>query len=464
MRPNHTSQAPDFRLAETQQLFACIRAGESASVVGVSGAGKSNLFNHLCDAQTQAAYLGEDAARMIIVRVNFHYAPDLTDRTIYSLILEQLELLDGDGARWGLTPEVFTAVGEQHERLLAAGSDSLQVQRHFKLALRPFLSPPAQRHLILLLDQFDDVCREAEPRIFMNLRGLREAYKNRLSYVTFTRDLLPDLADMDLAREEFYELLALNVIGLRPYTPTDAHSLLQRIAGRYGLPVDEATAKRLIRLSGGHAGLLRAAYLAVARRETRLPDDDETAVPALLQTAGVFMECEKLWRGLSRQERKLLAASAHGLPVDTASEAAKRPLQIKGILTADDPPAIFAPLFARYARNQEAEWERPFYLDEAARQVWVMNKRQATLSAIEFRLLQALYHRPGEILSNNDLISAGWPHVQEGVSDVALHARISGLRKKIEADPQNPRFLENLHGHGYKLNLESSRPISGTNE
>jgi len=453
MMHNNSSQSAGFRLAETKQLFDCIRAGESASVVGVSGAGKSNLFNHLCDAQTQAAYLGDDANRMIIVRVNFHYAPDFTDRTIYSLILEQLELLDGAGARWGLTPEVFTAIGAQHERLLAAGSDSLQVQRHFKLALRPFLSPPSQRHLILLLDQFDDVCREAEPRIFMNLRGLREAYKGRLSYVTFTRDLLPDLTEMDLAREEFYELMALNVIGLRPYTPTDARALLQRIAGRFGLPVDEATANRLIRLSGGHAGLLRAAYLAVARHETGLPDDDETAVPALLQTAGVPMECEKVWRGLNRQERKLLAAYAHGFPADAATEAAKRPLQIKGILTNDEPPTIFAPLFARYAQNQEAEWERPFYLDESARQVWLMNNRTATLSAIEFRLLQALYHQPGEILSNDELIAAGWPHVETGVSDVALHARIAGLRKKIEPDPQNPRFLENLHGHGYKLNL-----------
>ena len=192
-----SSQLSDFRLSETKQLFAWIRAGESASVVGVSGVGKSNLFNHLCDAETQTAYLGEDAARIIILRVNFHYAPDFTDRTIYSLILEQLELLDGAAEQWGLTPEVFAIIGEQHERLLAAGGDSLQVQRHFKLALRPFLSLPSQRHLVLLLDQFDDVCREAEPRIFMNLRGLREAYKNRLSYVTFTRDLLPNLAEVD---------------------------------------------------------------------------------------------------------------------------------------------------------------------------------------------------------------------------------------------------------------------------
>jgi DNA-binding winged helix-turn-helix (wHTH) protein len=395
--------------------------------------------------------LGEEAGRILIVRVNFHFAPDFTDRTIYSLILEQLELLDGEAARWELTPEMLAAIGEQHERLLAAGGDSLQVQRHFKLALRPFLSPPSQRRLVLLLDQFDDVCREAEPRIFMNLRGLREAYKNRLTFVTFTRDLLPNLAEMDLAREEFYELMALNVIGLRPYAPRDAHSLLQRIAGRHGLPVEEALAQRLIRLSGGHAGLLRAAFLAVARREADCPEEDTAAVIALSQSPGLQMECEKVWRSLNGQEQQLLAAYAHEFPVDGVGEMAKRPLQIKGILTFAEPSAIFAPLFTHYAQNQEAVWERPFYLDEAARQVWVMGNPKPLLSATEFRLLKALYHRSGEILSKDELVDAGWPNVQGGVSNEALHARISGLRKKIEIDSQNPRFLENIHGQGYKL-------------
>ena len=248
--------------------------------------------------------------------------------------------------------------------------------------------------------------------------------------------------------------MLLNVIGLQPYSTRDAHSLLRRITGRYGLPVDDVLAVRLIRLSGGHAGLLRAAYLAAARREVDCPADDEAAVVTLLQTPGLQMECEKVWRSLNGQEQQILLTYAQEFLMDAVGEMAKRSLQIKGILTSDEPSTIFAPIFTCYIQNQEAVWERPFYLDEAARQVWVMKKRRPGLSAIEFRLLQALYHRPGEILGNDELINAGWPHVQDGVTDEALHARLSSLRKKIEADPQNPRFLENIHGQGYKLNVE----------
>ena len=58
------------------------------------GTGKSNLFNHFLDPQTQHHYLGEDMSKYIFVRVNFHYMPDFSVRSVYSLILEQFELLE----------------------------------------------------------------------------------------------------------------------------------------------------------------------------------------------------------------------------------------------------------------------------------------------------------------------------------------------------------------------------------
>ena len=58
----------------------------------------------------------------------------------------------------------------------------------------------------------------------------------------------------------------------------------------------------------------------------------------------------------------------------------------------------------------------------------------------------------GEVVSKDELINAGWPLAQGGVSDEALLVAISRLRKKIEPDVENPRFIENIREHGYKLN------------
>ncbi|HFQ93557.1 MAG TPA: hypothetical protein ENK32_06075, partial [Anaerolineae bacterium] len=161
------SQQRDFRKAEVKRIFGWARAGESASVIGISGVGKSNLFNHIRDPQTQGMYLGELNTDTIIVRVNFHYAPDFTDRTVYSLILEQLEMLDGEKERLGLADETLAAMSDLHEKMLDAGSDTLKVQRYFKLAVRQLLAHSSRR-LVILCDQFDEVYREAEPRFFAN--------------------------------------------------------------------------------------------------------------------------------------------------------------------------------------------------------------------------------------------------------------------------------------------------------
>ena len=96
----------------------------------------------------------------------------------------------------------------------------------------------SDRRLVFLFDQFDDVYQEAEERLFANLRGMREAYKYRISYLVFTRDMMPNLLDLDAGREEFYELLASNIMGLKPYAKSDAMSVLERVAGRNKITLD----------------------------------------------------------------------------------------------------------------------------------------------------------------------------------------------------------------------------------
>ena len=448
-----TTQQSGFRQPETEQLFKWMQAGESASIIGISGVGKSNLFNHIRDPQTQAQYLGELNGNTIIIRANFHYVPDFSDRSIYSLILEQLEMLDSDAERLGITPQDIEKISQYHEMLLDSQDDILKVQRYFKLALRILLGQPAKRRLVFLFDQFDDVYQEAEERLFANLRGLREAYKYRISYLVFTRDLIPNLLDLDAAREEFYELLASNVMGLKPYARRDAMSVLERVASRNQFTLIDELRERLYALAGGHAGLLRAALLAVAHHNLNQQIYQDNAVAELLNVPGVDMECDKLWRSLSTLEQKTLMATAQGITA-TLEDTAVPQLQIKGLLTEGETAVIFSPIFARFIKTQDALWERPLYFDEASRQIWVVGSPAPRLTQLEYRLFQQLYQQAGEVVEKDELISAGWPSAKGGVSDEALIAAIARLRKKIEPDPKNPRFLENVHNQGYMLKIE----------
>ncbi|MHB2149969.1 winged helix-turn-helix domain-containing protein [Calditrichota bacterium LG25] len=51
----------------------------------------------------------------------------------------------------------------------------------------------------------------------------------------------------------------------------------------------------------------------------------------------------------------------------------------------------------------------------------------------------------------DELISAIWEESSETRSKNDINHLIWGLRKKIENDPQNPQFLQNIRGMGYRL-------------
>ncbi|MEM7334176.1 MAG: winged helix-turn-helix domain-containing protein [Chloroflexota bacterium] len=448
---NVANNAQGFRHEEVMQLTKFIEAGESASIIGMSGTGKSNLFNHLCDSKTQELYFTERPFPLI-VRVNFHYAPDFTDRSMYSLILEQLEAISPrEISRINLPMGIADQVIWYHDSLIEAKDDLLKVQRSFKQAIRLLLYGN-ERKLVFLFDQFDDVYREAPAHFFANLRGLRENYKYRISYLIFTRDMLPNIMESDPAREEFYELMASNLVGLRPYNFSDARDLLTRIGKRNQINFNHDQAEDMITVSGGHAGLLRATFLTSGREELNWQPgkNDES----LLDIPGVRLECEKVWRSLSVQERKVLHTLQHGQKPSFENVPTLEQLSVKGVLRSIEDPKIFSPLFALFIKRQDPLWERPIYFEESTRQILVLGQPIPSLTSLEFRLFRALYERDGEVLDKDDLIEAGWPSARGGVSDEALTAAMARLRRKIEPDSKNPRFLNNIRNQGYTLKLE----------
>jgi len=70
------------------------------------------------------------------------------------------------------------------------------------------------------------------------------------------------------------------------------------------------------------------------------------------------------------------------------------------------------------------------------------------LTGGEAALLTALAARPGEILSREEIATTlGTDEAGERAVDV----QVTRLRRKIEADPREPRFLHTVRGRGYVL-------------
>jgi len=70
------------------------------------------------------------------------------------------------------------------------------------------------------------------------------------------------------------------------------------------------------------------------------------------------------------------------------------------------------------------------------------------LTGGEAALLAILARRPNEILSREDIV-AGLDMDETG--ERAIDVQVTRLRRKIEADPREPRFLHTIRGRGYTL-------------
>jgi two-component system, OmpR family, alkaline phosphatase synthesis response regulator PhoP len=72
------------------------------------------------------------------------------------------------------------------------------------------------------------------------------------------------------------------------------------------------------------------------------------------------------------------------------------------------------------------------------------------LTPLEFRLLETFVRARGRILTRAQLISEAWgPNTF--VSDRVVDNHIGSLRKKLEPDATEPRYLQNVRGLGYRF-------------
>jgi DNA-binding response OmpR family regulator len=81
--------------------------------------------------------------------------------------------------------------------------------------------------------------------------------------------------------------------------------------------------------------------------------------------------------------------------------------------------------------------------------------RPVDLTALEFRLLTAFVQRRGRVLTRQQLIEAAWER-GTNVSDRVVDTHILNLRKKIEAQPEEPRLIRGVRGIGYRFDGRES--------
>ncbi len=112
---------------------------------------------------------------------------------------------------------------------------------------------------------------------------------------------------------------------------------------------------------------------------------------------------------------------------------------------AEPSPAVVPPPGPR-ERLRFAGWT----LDTAARRLLAPDQREVPLTSGEFDLLCAFARHPGRVLSRDFLLE--FTRGREAAPfDRTIDVQVGRLRKKLEADPENPEIIKSVRGAGYIL-------------
>lgn len=430
-----------YRAELLEQVMPMLRAGECCSLVGPSGVGKSNLVQFMMRHDVQAHYW--DTSRMWMVLIDTHglvlgEQPD--EFAVAELIIHRLII---EAERRAMPPELLSWALDLHNQVCAQPSAYLAIRSLERLCLR---LRDAGAQLVLMFDQFEDLWRRAPERLFLNLRYLRDQLKYQLVYLVMTRAALPDLHHNAPATEAFWELFTAHTYSLGVYSPADARTMLERMAARRGIALDERVAQRALEQSGRHPGLLRAAFWALQETPALLePDATLLAVPS------VAAECGKLWQHCGPEEQHYAYILAAGLPLqDTAAPALGR-LRLAGLVRGT-PPALFAPLFSAYVLRQSGFDVVGVVVDAGLRQVWLDGQLlQKSFAPLEFDLLLYLARHAGIVCRRDDIMRELYGEEFYNAGDDRLDTLLRRLREALNESARTPRYLITHRGVGVQL-------------
>ena len=77
-----------------------------------------------------------------------------------------------------------------------------------------------------------------------------------------------------------------------------------------------------------------------------------------------------------------------------------------------------------------------------------------SLTPLEFKLLHTLASKPQQVFSREMLLEQVWGY-QYKADTRLVNVHVQRLRSKVEVDPENPKIVMTVRGHGYRVGTEA---------
>ncbi len=433
-----------YREEQVRTLARWIDAGQSGSVIGLPGSGRSNLLGFIYHRpEALQTYVPPLSERVALILVNLHSLPAPDVATFYRLLLRAFYLTCS-----GLDQALQAETAQRYQEHAGSADPFLSQSAVYELLA---LFQAREVRVVLILNYFHNFLQDATPKMVNTLRGLRDSFKDVLCVVAGLDREVAHLPDPTLLGE-MYELLDRNVCWVGRMNEADAVNLVARATRATPAPPDEATLDRMLALSGNFPALLKLIIYWWERTDPLPPPANWREI--LLSEHNLQRRLSKMWRGLTPNEQFLISE----IPVirgrDDAAQffaqhrAALKHLAEKGVCRKSGQAwEVVGELFSAYAAEQGATARSRIWKNPEEDLIYHGFTPLTDIPPLQNRLLRYFLAEPRKLHKKDELIDHLWPEGR--MADNDLQQLVYRLRKTI-ADTSPYRYVVTDSG-GYRF-------------
>lgn len=398
------------RSEEIEKILNFIKEGNSVQLISLPGVGRSNLLGFLSyNTKIRLKHLGVKQKNFHFVNINLSEVKEKPTAEVFKFIF--LELWDSLKDRKYEYDEVKKILKESLDF-----NDEMAVFQGLKKAIE-LLTLEKGLTIVFLFDRFETYVKNVDSSFFSNLRALRNKAKYKFSAVFSLNRPLENILESN-ALLEFHEFIVGHHVFLPLYDKSGVDFRISYLEKSLGKKLEKKDLDSILTLTGGHGKLTRLCSEAVLSG-TKIEDiiSDGPVKGALLE----------IHNALTPSEINLLEAKQ-------GNEYLEKVELFKN-------GRIGISLFEDFIKLHKPKTK--FDLESLSE----------NLSSLEYKLLKFFTQNSGRIIGREEIVQNVWQDNKsiQGVTDQALDQLIFRLRKKIEADPNNPTLLTTVKGRGFKF-------------
>jgi hypothetical protein len=390
---------PAYREDVVSIICKYVEAKESCCLVGVKDNCKVNVLRFLASRpDVRKRYLGEKSENYRWVMVDVGEMCEFSIVGFYHLLGTSLIEALG-GIRWKYLNDIF--VDSPIILLKAIKEDLGETARK------------TGKTIVILFNNFDLIVKKMDlDLIYHHLVSIRQAARFEICYVfSGTRP--------------FNKLSSIfnKIVWMTPFCDKDAVGVISRNEERYGIKLSNQQREEVMRLSGGHAGLIKFIIQNMAEGQ------------GLGRSKDTDFQCERILSTLTDLEKaKLRHNQKNELLVNL------------GLQKVNDKRArCFSGILENYMKLNN-KVTPVFCWDKENNEVYYLGKPlRRELTNKEFSILKLLLGKPGKTFSREEIMDKIWGE-ETFPSDWALDKQISRLREKIGKE-----YLGVVRGQGVAL-------------